>query len=136
MTYKNNIAPAIVGAAITSGSAQTPLVALEDDATATAVITPGETVDLSVSWDSSESYVWFDPTAHVLTTRREAILVSWFATSGAFAATHTGRTESEADQTSSDNLWTAPAGDAPTLLWIVVRDDRGGMGWASYRLAP
>lgn len=69
-------------------------------------------------------------------TRRETLLVSWFAERGGF---HDARTlfidgvESLADATS--NKWNPPAARedaAPTSrLIVVVRDDRGGVGWTS-----
>jgi hypothetical protein len=120
------------------------LVPLEVDANARASVAPGARVHLVVTWpacaaderpcDGAESYVWYDPDARELTTRREAMRVSWFATAGAYDQAHSGRGEAEADTAYADDTWTAPAsGDA--LLWIVLRDDRGGATWASFRVA-
>lgn len=83
----------------------------------------------------AESYVYFDPRARAFVERRESIVVSWFATAGRFATGRTGRAEREAAQfVDSENVWTAPAAPADRWLWVVVRDTRGGVAWASYRL--
>ena len=80
----------------------------------------------------SEAYLWFDGSA--LSHRREAIRVSWFATAGTFQDVHTGRDEASADDPASDNTWFAPSTTGDVVLWVVLRDDRGGEGWKSYRL--
>lgn len=61
-----------------------------------------------------------------------AMRVSWFATGGTFDADKTGRAEDD-PATTSDNLWTAPS-PGVVHLWIVLRDSRGGVDWASYDL--
>lgn len=88
---------------------------------------------LSVEWEEPESYVYFDPIERALVDRREAIRVSWFATSGRFSTGHTGRTESDPERTSV-NTWISD-GESATL-WIVVRDDRGGVDWTSLTAPP
>jgi len=77
----------------------------------------------------SEPYVSLDPAARAIVDRREAIRVSWFATDGEFEHDRTGRTEEEADDASSENAWTAPAAIGDVHVWVVVRDDRGGVGF-------
>jgi hypothetical protein len=81
-----------------------------------------------------EPYVSFDLSSRTLTSRREAMRVSWYATAGAFADDRTGRTEQEASLASTDNTWTAPSDTRAVTLWVVVRDSRGGLGWKSYRI--
>jgi hypothetical protein len=83
----------------------------------------------------SEPYQYFDPLQRILVNRREAIPVSWFADDGGFDHERTGRTDAEGDITFSDNAWTAPNKPATVLLWAAIRDDRGGVGFASYTLA-
>ena len=60
--------------------------------------------------------------------------VSWFATRGTVDKDHTGRLESESDETSSDNIWTAPEETGPVFMWVVLRDDRGGVDWQSFKV--
>jgi hypothetical protein len=82
----------------------------------------------------SEAYVYFDPLSRQLVDRREALRVAWFATAGAFEHERTGRGADEATDTSTDNAWQAPDDATDIRLWVVLRDDRGGVGWGSYRL--
>ena len=82
----------------------------------------------------SEPYVYFDPITRKLADRREAMRVSWFASAGEFGHDRTGRSETEADRADSENDWTAPAAEGEVRIWVVLRDDRGGVGWGSYKL--
>jgi hypothetical protein len=101
----------------------------------------GETITLKANWAScpatdpptgctgAEPYVALDPVAHTLVDRRESMRVSWFGTAGDYAHERTGRTEQDT-ATSSENEWTAPDAQGPVFLWVVLRDDRGGAGFA------
>jgi hypothetical protein len=82
----------------------------------------------------AEPYLFLDRTRRELVMRRESMHVAWFATAGSFRDARTGRSESEANVTTSDNLWTAPAQSGDVDLWLVLRDDRGGVGWQQYRV--
>jgi hypothetical protein len=82
----------------------------------------------------SEPFAYLDPESHELVPRHESMRVSWFATAGSFDTDHTGRVESEFAQTSSDNTWLAPAEPGPVFMWVVLRDDRGGVDWQSFRV--
>jgi hypothetical protein len=81
----------------------------------------------------AERYVVFDLASQSLVARREAITVSWFASGGAFDFDSTGR-ESSDPAASSDNVWHAPAQPALVHVWVILRDERGGVGWAEYQL--
>lgn len=76
----------------------------------------------------AETYLIFDPTTLQLATRREAIGAAWYATGGSFAAARTGRAPEDLDAF-SDNTWTAPDVAGSYALWVVLRDDRGGVAW-------
>jgi hypothetical protein len=88
--------------------------------------------DAPVGCTGSEQYLVFDPEARALATHREAIRIAWYATGGLLADDTSGQDEAHADTPSLDNAWTAPATAGETLLWLVIRDDRGGVGWESY----
>ncbi len=76
----------------------------------------------------AERYLVLDPLTHQLHAAREAVRVAWYATAGALADACTGRTPE--DQTpSTGTSWVAPAVPGPVWLWLVVRDDRGGVSW-------
>jgi hypothetical protein len=82
----------------------------------------------------AERYVNFDLASQALVDAREGIHVSWFATGGSFDLDRTGRDGTD-DTTTSDDNWTAPsASDRPVHLWVVLHDDRGGIGWTGYIL--
>lgn len=81
----------------------------------------------------AETHVYFDPLELRVATRREGIGVTWYTTAGRLDEARTGRATDELEPT-SDNGWQAP--DEPGLVhfWVVLRDDRGGTGWASFDL--
>jgi hypothetical protein len=78
----------------------------------------------------SEPYVELDPEKRAIVDRREAIRLSWFATGGDFDHDRTGRAEDDRVPPTSENGWTAPARAGDVRLWVVIRDDRGGVGWS------
>ncbi len=82
----------------------------------------------------SESYVWVNPRTNRVEDRHEGITVSWYATSGKFDSAQTGFTESDAETTSVSNRFTAPSTPGTVRMWVVIRDDRGGVGWQRYEL--
>jgi hypothetical protein len=82
----------------------------------------------------SEPYVNLDPLQRQIVDRREAMRVSWFSAQGAFAHEVSGRPQEEAATPYSDNDWTAPAEPGVYRMWVVLRDDRGGVGSEGYFL--
>lgn len=85
-----------------------------------------------VGCTGAETYTLHDPVTGALTTVRETISVSWFATAGTFSEPRGGRAADDAE-TTVDTTWTAPDG-GEAWIGVVVRDDRGGVGWAGRRL--
>jgi hypothetical protein len=79
----------------------------------------------------AERYVNFDIASQTVVDQREGIDVAWYATAGTFAQDRTGRAGTD-DTTTSDDGWTAPSTAGPVTLWVVLRDSRGGVGWATY----
>jgi hypothetical protein len=82
----------------------------------------------------SEPFAYLNPQSHDLVDRHESMRVSWFATAGSFDTDHTGRLEAEFNEVTSDNTWTAPKDPGPVFMWVVLRDDRGGVDWQSFRV--
>ena len=138
--YQANMNPAkpSVGAVAASGSV-TPLP--PDDGEPGLTVKAGSTVKLQASWPpcptspcgGAETYVYYDTGTQALSMQREAMTVSWFATGGSFVSDLTGRA-SDDEGTTTDNTWTAPATGGAVLVWVVLRDDRGGVSWERYRL--
>jgi hypothetical protein len=81
----------------------------------------------------AERFVNFDLTTQAVVDQREGIHVSWYATAGSFDQDRTGRAGTD-DATTSDDGWTAPSQVGLVNVWVVLRDDRGGIGWAEYVL--
>jgi hypothetical protein len=81
----------------------------------------------------AERYVNLDLATETVVYQREGIDVAWTATAGIFDADSTGQSGT-ADTTTSDNGWTAPTTIGPVHLWVVLTDDRHGVGWAGYVL--
>jgi hypothetical protein len=79
----------------------------------------------------AEPYVRFDGTTGTLSCQQETLSVAWFATGGTFDNDRTGP---GTPATTSANVWHAPSQPGPVTLWVVLRDDRGGVGWAEYLL--
>jgi hypothetical protein len=99
----------------------------------------GERLTLRVRWSicpspgctGREPYVMLDPRGGAVVDRVESIVVSWLATDGAFASDRSGPTGT--DPSAAENVWTAPDHAGVVQAFVVLRDDRGGSGWASIR---
>jgi len=99
-------------------------------------VPPGATLELRVSWPSedAESYAYFEPRSQTVVTRREALRVAWLASAGSLATESTGRAEADFSA-ESRNTWTAPPEPGAALLWVVLRDSRGGSDVRSVAVA-
>ena len=82
-----------------------------------------------------EPYAYFDPGTFELLDRHEAMRISWFASAGSFESDHTGQSADDYALTTSDGVWTAPDVAGPVFIWVVLRDDRGGVDWKSYAVS-
>jgi hypothetical protein len=85
----------------------------------------------------AETYPVFDATTQQITSHRESIRLSWYASAGSFENPVTGRDETET-VSSSGNGWTAPtsaAGAQTVHFWVVIRDARGGQSFRSFAAA-
>jgi hypothetical protein len=87
-----------------------------------------------VGCDGAEHYVTFSPVDDTLARRREAISVTWYHSGGSFAEERTGRSGEDVATTSSNEL-TAPDEPGDLVVWVVIRDERGGADFRGYRLA-
>ena len=75
----------------------------------------------------------YDLGARRVTDVRESMRVSWFVTAGTLDNDRTGRSEDERELF-TDNVWTAPADARTVHLFIVLRDARGGVAFATQEL--
>ncbi len=117
-----------------------PIAADAADAGPALAVAAGERVALRVEWPAcsgndacggAESYLYIDPASKQIVTRRESMVASWYAGAGSFDEDRSGRSETDT-ATSAENTWTAPKTPGPAHLWVVLRDARGGVGWAAY----
>ncbi len=108
---------------------------LEPFAVSLATVRADVDVDLAASWPAiaAESYLYYDPLAQALVTRREAMRVSWFATGGAIAVDASAVDET-VSQTSVHTTWHTPADAGIAHLVVVLRDSRGGTAVATTRV--
>jgi hypothetical protein len=140
-SYRDNDNPAVTSLSLVRGSGAT---AITPDVPGGATVTRGESVTLHATWDTctttpmectgSELYWVYDLSTGSLVQQREVITVAWYATGGLLTYDTSGRDQSEADMPFLDNLWVAPTTAGEVWLWLVIRDDRGGVGWQSYRV--
>jgi hypothetical protein len=100
-------------------------------------VAPKETIRLhpTLAEGAAESYQVLDSTLKgndlVVVERTEEPIVSWFSTAGKFGDAQTAPQLTK----TLDNTFTAPEARPPTAdgrisLFMVVRDQRGGIGWA------
>lgn len=91
---------------------------------------------LTVGWSDSsrEPYVVYDSDAVTLVERDESLRVSWFVTAGELTYDYTGSAGSER-KLQTTNRWRSPDYETTVFLWVVLRDDRGGVSWGGYELS-
>jgi hypothetical protein len=127
--YKPNVNPKLAALTIDG----TPVTAAPGGAT--QGIPAGRSYRLDASWtpESRESFPVYDQATQKIVDRFEQLTVSWFATQGELDRDRTGRTQIESESVVS-NVWLAPVTPGPVTLWLVLRDDRGGLDFAEYHL--
>lgn len=127
--YVPNNNPTLADLLLNPAGAATPLY-LAGQSTA-ATVSAGQTVTLQADFsaDSAETFLVWNVLTLTLDMQRESLRLSWFATGGAFEHDATGRGQTETE-TFTQNTWTAPATPGPVYLWMVLRDDRGGIDFA------
>jgi len=78
----------------------------------------------------AERYLDTDLETRTVIESTEALRVGWYATTGGFALAQTGA-EGELE---TANGWTAPEASGPVQVWVVLRDDRGGVAYRSVQV--
>jgi hypothetical protein len=143
--YQPNANPVVAALSVVNADGSlTPIVADGAAGTPPLAVTARQRVLLRAEWPEcpadlttpggcggAESYLLVDPTSHQLVTARESIVVSWYATAGAFDVERNGHDDDD-PSTVVDDGWTAPSVGGVVHLWVVLRDARGGVGWGSY----
>lgn len=129
--YTANQNPILADLVLGTDSGATVLYAPGQPA-ATGAVSAGAKVVLQADFsaESAETFLVWDVVSQTLLQQRESLRVSWFATGGAFEHEVTGRTPDD-PTTFTQDAWTAPTTPGPVHLWAVLRDDRGGIDFAS-----
>jgi hypothetical protein len=131
--YTANQNPSLAGLLVAAGDVVTPLYAAgQPTPPAPATIGAGQKAILQADFgdDSAETFLVWDVVQLKLLQQRESLRVSWYATGGGFLSDVSGRA-SDDPETYTQNEWTAPTTPGPVHLWAVLRDNRGGIDFAS-----
>jgi hypothetical protein len=136
--YRANANPSI-DALTLAGGAVVPIASSGAVGTAST----GERLTLRAAWSEcpdrtqdctgAETYAVFDLVSRSVVDHRESMRVAWFASAGTFDVDHVGR-DGEGAVSFVEDAWTAPPVPGRVHVWLVVRDDRGGVGWESYEV--
>lgn len=115
--YRGNQAPPVPG------------LQREPDPGASADAGSGQVLRLSLTLPSeaAEDYLRFDPRTQTLTSQRETLRLSWFATDGDLAESVTPLADGGPAGLATENRWQRLASPQPAWLWAVLRDSRGGV---------
>ncbi len=121
--YVNDANPALTGVfAVVDGAPR----GLPRDATTPVDLGALRDVPVLALWDaaSAERYVRVDPATRALVERTEALELTWYTDGGSFAR---DRTVPDASGTASANVLHLDAGVTSARVWVVLRDERGGV---------
>jgi hypothetical protein len=100
---------------------------------AALTVSSGQTVTFEAAWtpESREIFPVYEVGRQAVVDHAEELTVSWFVTAGELDRDRTGTTEAET-QSSIVNGWIAPPSAGPVHLWVVLRDNRGGLDFREY----
>lgn len=89
-------------------------------------------LSLEVNEASFEPYVIFDAEESLLRDAKETVRVSWYVNKGELSISQ-GRVFE--DTKKATTVWTAADDGFEVKGWVVVRDDRGGIDFKSFKIA-
>lgn len=158
LQYKKNWNPALSGLQITHADGSTQQLVSGDSFQAQT----GEVITLNVQWDAcpatpvcgdgicsvgetfvdcpedctdpkgctgQELFVYYNQSTAELENLWEGMRVSWYTTAGTY---ENERSSVKTPETGDEDQWTAPTEAGTVTLWIVIRDSRGGVGYAQF----
>ncbi len=131
--YVPNDNPQLADLVLDPAGTATPLFTASQSAPPSpGTVAAGQTVTLQVDWSpaSAETFLVWDVVSLSLVMQQESLRLSWFATAGQFAHDASGRGNTETE-TFTQNTWTAPETPGPVYLWMVLRDNRGGIDFGA-----
>lgn len=130
--HRPNRNPGLLGLTLRVGDAEVELPA--EGAAAGPSVRAGDRATLVARWaeEAAEAYVRASFDGRRVEEAREALELTWFAAGGSFERAHTSAAPPVAR---SANLLEVESGRAaPLVVWVVLRDGRGGTDVRSYRL--
>lgn len=80
----------------------------------------------------AERYVRFDVATRAIVEARESMRAAFFTTGGSLSIERAGR-DAEDERTFASSRWQAPSEPGEAVLWVVLRDARGGVSWTERR---
>ena len=130
--YRNNVNPALAGVfAVVDNDTR----ALARDAAAGSATEVGGPRDVPILalWnaDSVERYVRVNPETRALDERTESLEIAWYTARGWFER---DGTTPDGTGTVTVNVLHRDAGDGEVRVWVVLRDERGGVDVGAYRV--
>lgn len=128
--YKKNTNPILQGLAmVAADGTRTDILAGQGMVNSGSVFV----LAASASPESAETFPVYDSVAQTLNEQVETLSVSWFASDGKFKD---DRVDADPTSLEAQNTWTAPqVSESQTIpLWVVMRDTRGGVVFASTAL--
>jgi hypothetical protein len=96
-----------------------------------ATVCPEDCAGEPVGCSGPEGYLYADPEQRATVLTREHLEIGWFSSGGRFELA----TTDDADEPGLvQNVWQAPERTGEMNVWLVVRDDRGGISWQAVRI--
>jgi hypothetical protein len=134
--YRPNVNPTLAAVTLDPDGAGTPLYEAGDTVFAPGSVGAGQLITFEARWEPAvqETFEVYDLTTHLLAEQTESLRLSWFATAGEFEHERTGRTADEAGTAFTRNTWRAPAVAGRVHVFLVLRDSRGGVDFATAEL--
>jgi hypothetical protein len=122
-SYQLNQNPTLLPLTATQGGASVDL---------TSPVAAGTRLVLEAAWpaSSAETFAYFDPGTENVEGQRESMQVAWYTSAGSLDTESTGRASGDM-ATTSDDGWVTPSATGTVHLWVVLRDSRGGVDFAS-----
>jgi hypothetical protein len=95
----------------------------------------GDAVPVEVKWHSGtqEKYVLLDPKTRNVVERTEGLEIAWYTDGGEFDF---DRTTPEKGRRSENTLLLDHSRKKKTQVWVTLRDERGGVGFATFEVQP
>lgn len=126
--HEDNQNPTVKKVEIRVPGGQWEVISLDDQAPLR--VSRNQIIRVRSEWDELERYLYLDPESREFVKKTETLIASFYSSIGGFDEHRVqlddkGRVTSEFESGSERG---------EIQVWIVVRDDRGGLGWESFKL--